>query len=79
MSGFQDFQCPGSHDLENSDLPMADIPMTIPHVGTSLLAPKAYLPRSFCRSDSCQPFDKFEWDPMAVDLFLPSRLQTPIS
>jgi hypothetical protein len=35
MSGFRDFQCPGSHDLENSDLPMADIPMTTPRVGTS--------------------------------------------
>jgi hypothetical protein len=63
MSGYRDFQCPGSYDLENSDLPMADIPMTTPHVGTSLLAPAAYLPRSFCRSDDCRPFGKFEWDP----------------
>jgi hypothetical protein len=63
MSGYRDFQCPGSHDLENSDLPMADIPMTTPRVGTSLLAPEAYLPRSFCRSDGCRPFGKFEWDP----------------
>jgi hypothetical protein len=37
-----------AHDLENSDFPMVDIPMP---VGTSLLAPEAYLPRSFCRSD----------------------------
>jgi hypothetical protein len=45
MSGYRGFQCPGSHDLENSDLPMA------------------YLPHSFCRSDGCRPFGKFEWDP----------------
>jgi len=51
MSGFRDFQCLGSHDLENSDLPMVNIPMTTPHVETSLLAPESYLPHSFCRSD----------------------------
>ena len=45
MSGYQDFQCPSSNDLEKSDLPMA------------------YLPPSFCRSDGCRPFGKFEWDP----------------
>jgi hypothetical protein len=77
MSRFYDFQCPGSHDLENSDLPMADIPMTTPHVETSLLSPKAYLPRSFCISDSCRrtctksndarSFGKFEWDPTVTD------------
>jgi hypothetical protein len=77
MSGFRDFQCPGSHDLENFDLLMADIPMTTPCVRTSLISPEAYLPRSFYRSDDCrQPctksngshsFGKFEWDPTVTD------------
>jgi hypothetical protein len=66
MSGYRDFQCPSSHDLENSDLPMDDILMTTPRVRTSLLSPVAYLPCSFYRSDGCQPFRKFEWDPMVT-------------
>jgi hypothetical protein len=41
--------------------------MTTPRVGTSLLAPEAYLPRSFYRSDGCRPFEKFEWDPTVTD------------
>jgi hypothetical protein len=69
--GFRDFQCPGSHDLENSDLPMADIPMTTPRVGTSLLAPEAYLPRSFCRSDGCRPFGNLNGIQRSLTLLLP--------
>jgi hypothetical protein len=35
LSGFRDFRDPGSHDLENSDFPMAKIPTAIPRAASA--------------------------------------------